>query len=80
MSEGPGSSVPTRRARRIEEAVLEVEGVASVRVWEMGERVEVGVVASPNEPPTDVLRRVLDTIDALRAPDEEWDVGLLNDT
>lgn len=79
MSEG-GSTGTTRRSRRIEEAVLEVDGVVSVRVWELPDRVEIGISVAPGDAPTDVLKRVLEVTDALRAPDEVWDVGLLTDT
>ncbi len=68
-----------RRAQRIEEAVLEVEGVVGVRVWELPDRVEIGVSVSRAEAATDVLKRVLEVTDALRSPEETWEVGLLTD-
>jgi hypothetical protein len=37
----------TRKSRRIEEAVLEVDGVVGVRVWELSDRVEVGIRVEP---------------------------------
>nr|BAL57076.1 hypothetical protein HGMM_F46H12C25 [uncultured delta proteobacterium] len=74
-----GSTGATRRSRRIEEALLEVEGVVGVRVWELPDRVEIGLLVAPNEPPTDVLQRALEVTEALRAPEEHWDVGLLTE-
>src|SRR5437763_311262 len=41
----PGSS---KRTRRIEEAVMEIDGVVGVRVWELPDRVEIGVVVAPS--------------------------------
>lgn len=81
MSEPPtsGGTGAARKARRIEEAVLEVDGVAGVRVWLLGDRVEVGVRAAPHGAATDVLTRVVEALDALRAPDDLWEVGLLTD-
>jgi hypothetical protein len=76
--DGPTATL-SRRARAIEEAILDVGGVASVRVWELPQRVEIGIMVAPFEPPVDVLRRVGEIIEALRSPDEDWDVGLLND-
>jgi hypothetical protein len=73
------SGAPSRRARAIEESILDVGGVALVRVWELPARVEIGIVVAPFDAATDVLRRVSDVVEALRSPDEEWDVGLLND-
>jgi hypothetical protein len=73
------SGSPSRRARAIEESILDVGGVALVRVWELPTRVEIGIVVAPFDAATDVLRRVSDVVEALRSPDEEWDVGLLND-
>lgn len=66
-----------RRARRIEESILEVEGVLGVRVWELPGRVEIGVLVSPADTPSDVLKRVGEHLDALRSDDEQWDVGVL---
>lgn len=68
-----------RRAQRIEEAVLEVEGVVGVRVWELPDRVEIGVAVSRAESATDVLKRVLEVTDSLRSPEESWEVGLLTE-
>jgi len=76
-------STPTptssRRARIIEEAVLEVDGVAGVRVWELPRRIEIGILVAPFDAATDVLQRVNEVIEGLRSTDEEWDVGVLND-
>jgi hypothetical protein len=70
---------PSRRARIVEEAVLEVNGVAGVRVWELPSRIEVGILVAPFYAAMDVLQRVNEVIEGLRSPDEEWDVGVLND-
>ncbi|MEZ4405211.1 MAG: hypothetical protein R3A52_01790 [Polyangiales bacterium] len=67
----------TPRARRIEEAVLDVDGVVAVRVWELPGRVEIGVRAAPSDAPPDVLQRVRDVVDTLREGEETWDLGLL---
>ena len=77
MTTEGASSARSRRARRIEEAVLEVEGVVWVKVWELADRIEIGVVPALSEAATDVLKRVSDVTDAMRAPDEVWEVGLL---
>lgn len=78
MSEpGPAAA---RRARRIEEAILEVDGVIAVRVWELPGRVEIGVRVSPADTVNDVLRRVDEYIDALRDGDEVWEVGILSES
>ncbi len=79
MSEGPQHPNASRRARRIEEAVLEVDGVAGVRVWELPGRVEIGVQVAPSGAPSDVLARVTELASALRDGDEDWDVGLLTE-
>ena len=53
-----GNSAVSKRAKRIEQAVLEVDGVVAVRVWELPDHVEIGVVpgrASRN-PQSEVLR------------------------
>ena len=68
-----------KRAQRIEEAVLDVEGVVAVRVWELSDRVEIGVSVSRADTATDVLKRVMEITDALRSPEETWEVGLLTD-
>ena len=73
------SPVSSRRAKHIEEAVLDVDGVAGVRVWELPDRVEIGIVVAPSDPPNDVLKRVMEVVDALRDPEEAWDVGVLTD-
>jgi hypothetical protein len=77
--ENAGSSAASKRAQRIEEAVLEVDGVVSVRVWDLVDRVEIGVVPSQTEAAGDVLRRVVEVTEAMRAPDEVWEVGILTD-
>ena len=69
----------TRRSRRIEEAVLEVDGVVGVHVWELADRVEVGVRVAPNDAATDVLQRVREVTEAMREGDEIWEVGLLTE-
>jgi hypothetical protein len=76
MSDASG---PSRRGRRIEEAVLEVEGVVAVRIWELRDRIEIGVVTAVADAAGDVLKRVMDVTEALRSPDEVWEVGLLTD-
>lgn len=58
--------------------MLEVEGVVGVKVWELPDRIEIGVVPAFADAATDVIKRVLDITEALRAPDEQWDVGLLD--
>ncbi len=69
----------SKRAQRIEDAVLEVEGVVRVQVWELPDRIEIGVAVSRADTATDVLRRVTEVTDALRSPDETWEVGLLTE-
>jgi hypothetical protein len=78
MSEG-GSTGASKRRERIEEAVLDVDGVVRVRVWELPDRVEIGVVVAVGAAAADVLKRVTELAEAMRAIDEVWDVGLLND-
>lgn len=78
VSEGQGSQ-GSRRARRIEEAILELEGVAGVRVWELPGRVEIGVRVAPSDSHTDVLVRVHELASAMREGDETWDVGVLTE-
>ncbi len=56
---------------------MALEGVRRVRVWELGERVEIGVDVSPGDTAADVLHRVREATEAMRGPDEEWDVGML---
>lgn len=75
MSETTGGNI--KRLRRIEEAILELDGVVGVRVWELGGRVEIGVRVAPSDTPADVLNRVHELADALREGEETWDVGLL---
>lgn len=74
MSEAQPS---TKRTRRIEEAILELDGVTSVRVWSLSTGFEIGVRVAPIDTPSDVLKRVRELTDALREGDELWDVGLL---
>ncbi len=78
VSEGQGSQ-GSRRARRIEEAILEVEGVAGVRVWELPGRVEIGVRVAPSDTPADVIVRVNELTTAMHEGDESWDVGVLTE-
>lgn len=78
MSEAEGTQV-SRRARRIEEAILEIEGVAGVRVWELPGRVEIGVRVAPSDTPADVIVRVHELTSAMREGDEAWDVGVLTE-
>jgi hypothetical protein len=70
---------PARRAKQIEDAVLELDGVVAVRVWESGSQVEIGVRVGPVDGVTSVLHHVQELVDAMRAPDEEWSVGLLSE-
>lgn len=79
MSEGQTPTGQSRRARRIEEAVLELDGVASVRVWELPGHIEIGVRVAPSSTPADVLPRVTELTGAMREGDEVWDVGLLTE-
>jgi hypothetical protein len=69
----------TRKGRRIEEAVLEVDGVVGVRIWELPDRVEVGIRVAPIDAASDVLTRVRELIEAMRENDERWEVGLLTE-
>lgn len=71
------AAAAARRTRRIEESILEVEGVIAVRVWELPGRVEIGVRVSPADTPPDVIKRVREHVDALREDEEVWDVGVL---
>lgn len=70
---------PSRRLKQIEDAILEVDGVVAVRVWETGTQVEIGVRVGPIDGVTSVLHRVQELVDALRSPDEEWAIGLLSE-
>jgi hypothetical protein len=78
MSDAPPTRA-SRRAQRIEEAVLELDGVAAVRVWELPGRVEIGVHVAPSSTPSDVLPRVTELTSAMREGDEVWEVGLLTE-
>ncbi|MDO9022154.1 MAG: hypothetical protein Q8S73_34410 [Deltaproteobacteria bacterium] len=69
----------TRKSRRIEEAVLEVDGVVGVRIWELPDRVEVGIRVAPIDAASDVLQRVRELIEAMREGDERWEIGLLTE-
>lgn len=78
MSDGtnpPHTTSP--RARRIQEAILELDGVAAVRVWELPGRVEIGLRVIPSDTPADVIARVTELTSALREGEETWDVGVL---
>lgn len=70
----------SRRSRRIEEAVLELDGVVGARIWELPDRVEVGIRVAPIDAAPDVLQRVRELIEAMREGDERWEVGLLTET
>ena len=72
-----GQPQESRRSQRIKEAVLELNGVIAVRVWELPGRVEIGVQVSPSDTPSDVLNRVQELAQALREGEETWEVGLL---
>lgn len=78
MSEGQNTQ-GSRRARRIEEAILELDGVAAVRIWELPGRVEIGVRVAPSDTPADVLSRVHELASAMREGEETWDVGVLTE-
>ena len=69
----------TARAQRIRDAVMEVEGVVDVKVWELPGGVEIGIHIAPGSPCPDVLKRVHECTDTLRDPSETWDVGLLTE-
>jgi hypothetical protein len=69
----------SRKSRRIEEAVLEIDGVVGARIWELPDRVEVGIRVAPIDAASDVLQRVRELIDAMREGDERWEVGLLTE-
>lgn len=69
----------TLRAKRIEEAVLDVDGVVSVRVWELPGHVEIGVRTAPIDAPPDVLQRVREVVDSLRESEDSWGLGLLTE-
>ena len=77
----PNDPPQTRKSRRIEEAVLEVDGVVGVRIWELPDRVEVGIRVAPIDAASDVLVRVRELIDAMREGenDERWEIGLLTE-
>jgi hypothetical protein len=62
----------------LEEAVLEVEGVIEVRVWDLPERVEVGVRLSVSSGAAEVLARVAEVVD-VREEGEDWSLGVLTD-
>ena len=70
---------PGSRARRIQEALLEIDGVVAVRVWESGSQVEIGIQPAPTDAPSAVLLRAREVTEALRGPDETWEIGLLNE-
>lgn len=74
-----GTATPGRRVRQIEEAVMLVDGVLRVRVWEMGAKLEIGVEVAPQDAVGDVLHRVREATEAMRGPEEEWDVGVLTE-
>lgn len=76
MSDSPAAPNP-KRTRRIEEAILELDGVTFVRVWPLATGFEIGVRVAPIDTPSDVLKRVRELTEALREGDERWDVGLL---
>jgi hypothetical protein len=59
--------------------VLELEGIVTVRVWELPNHVEIGVRVAPSDTPADALKRVHELVDALREGEELWSVGLLDE-
>ena len=80
MNEGSGHNpASSRRARRIEEAILELDGVVGVKVWELPGRVEIGVRVAPSDTPTDVLTRVSELTAAMREGEDLWEVGVLTE-
>jgi hypothetical protein len=72
--------VPTERAKRVTDSLLQVPGILAVRVWEVGTtRVEVGVRLAPGQSAHDVLRRAREATDPLRQQGETWHFGLLSE-
>lgn len=67
------------RVRRILELVYQVEGVASVRVWQWNDKVAVGVRGLPTSAFTELIRRVELALAPVREPGETWEFGLLED-
>ncbi|WP_394824327.1 hypothetical protein [Pendulispora albinea] len=67
------------KLRRALELVYALEGVASARIWQWGDRIALGVRAGRAAAPAELLRRVEDAVSALREPGEVWDFGLLDD-
>jgi len=78
MTSSPATPLPPK-LRRALELVYALEGVASARVWQWGDRIALGVRAGRAAAPTELLRRVEDAVAALREPGEIWDFGLLDD-
>jgi hypothetical protein len=78
-TEGAQPPSGPQRLRRIESAVLELEGVASVRVWELEGAVEIGVRVAPACTVADVLGRVSELSATLREGEERWEVGVLDE-
>ncbi|MDP3273960.1 MAG: hypothetical protein Q8Q09_02115 [Deltaproteobacteria bacterium] len=74
----PSSTSPSR-IRAIEEAVLAVHGVATVRVWENGTTAEIGIRVAPLSSPSDVLHAVEELIETLHTPYESCEVGIVNE-
>ena len=58
---------------------MEVDGVVGVRVWELSDRVEVGIRVAPIDAAPDVLVRVREVTEAMRDGEEAWEVGLLTE-
>lgn len=80
MNDGSGQNPAiSRRARRIEETILELDGVVGVKVWELPGRVEIGVRVAPSDTPNDVLTRVTELTAAMREGEELWEVGVLTE-
>ncbi len=69
----------TDRSRRIEDAILGVSGVSSVKVWETPEGIEVGIGLVPGRSHEEVLRRVREASSWFQSPGEPWGVGLLSE-
>jgi len=74
----PATPLPPK-LRRALELVYALEGVASARIWQWGDRIALGVRAGRAAAPAELLRRVEDAVAALQEPGEVWDFGLLDD-
>jgi hypothetical protein len=67
------------KVRRTLELAYGVEGVVAARVWQWPGKIAVGVRGSPATVPAELLRRVETAVAALRADDEAWEFGILDD-